>query len=164
MARGQKTPANVEALFKAAYLATGLARTSARIVGISEKTGQDLAVRAEADPEFRRLRATLLPTAVSLTLSRTLRASEIVGEALEAGPLLDGMGNPIDRIGEKAQAQAAIFKAIESAHSKHLEREAQNRAAAAGTDRPTRIEIVRFTRAPETAPETPPDEQPCKSE
>lgn len=70
MARGSRTPDNVELEFRKHYLVTGNISASARAVGLSVPTAWGLAQKAQEDPEFKQarhaMRARLLPDATSM--------------------------------------------------------------------------------------------------
>lgn len=73
MPHGVRTPEEQELEFRKHYLVTGNASGSARAVGLPITTGQDLATRALADPEFVRareeMRARVLPDAERMLIS-----------------------------------------------------------------------------------------------
>lgn len=59
MAQGSPTPEDTVSRFRAHYIYSGNAAESARAVGIEERTGRDIAQRANNDPEFAALRRSL---------------------------------------------------------------------------------------------------------
>jgi len=73
MARGSKTPDDIEARFRTHFLASGNASAAARATKIPVGTGLDLAKRALEDPAFLKareeLRALNLPEAEALMMS-----------------------------------------------------------------------------------------------
>jgi hypothetical protein len=86
--------------FREKYLELGVARAAARAVGIPERTGCDLARRANADPEFTQLRADLRAHTLPVAEAAVLKGIEFA---------LDGMTS-MDRDG------AAWFRSLVEAY------------------------------------------------
>lgn len=86
MPAGVPTPTDVEITFRTHYLRTGNIRASARQAKIPETTGQDLATRAQADPEFVQARAAMYARALPDAERMLIGGMEIAADRLEAGP------------------------------------------------------------------------------
>lgn len=162
MAKGKKTPRDVTAAFRALYLQTNNSAECARRLKLPFTTAAKLAREADADPEFAEACRSLLARACRVADCAALEGLEIVLNALRRPPLEDSMGTPIDRRAELQRAIVATRDSLDRTAARREDREEKRREQQTGTDRPTRIEIVRFTRAPEQTP--PSDEPPCKSE
>jgi phage terminase small subunit len=88
MPHGVPTPDDVEVIFRTHYLRTGNIRASARQAKIPERTGQDLATRANADQEFAQARAAMYARALPDAERMLIGGLEVASDRLEAGPEL----------------------------------------------------------------------------
>lgn len=88
MAAGVPTPPEVEIEFRKHYLVTGNIRAAARQAKIPHSTGQELATRAQADPEFGQARADMYARALPDAERLLVGALEIAHDNLEKGPRL----------------------------------------------------------------------------
>jgi len=89
MARGSKTPADVEAEFRAKYLLSGNISAAAREVGIPETTGFELAKKAQADPSFVEARTALYAQALGDVERMMLEVVKIARDRVEEPNELD---------------------------------------------------------------------------
>jgi hypothetical protein len=90
MAAGVPTPPEVEIEFRKHYLVTGNIRAAARQAKIPHSTGQILATRAQADPEFGQARAAMYARALPDAERLLIGALEIAHDRLEEGPAITG--------------------------------------------------------------------------
>lgn len=90
MPQGVPTPDHIEVEFRKHYLVTGNIRASARQVKLPETTGQELANRANADPEFVRARAEMYARALPDAERMLIGGIQIAADRLEAGPEVTG--------------------------------------------------------------------------
>lgn len=87
MARGQKTDDETVAKFRAEYLRLGNASEAARRVGISDRTGRDLAKAADADESFAEARRALYAGALDEVEALMLDCVRIAAERIRDKPI-----------------------------------------------------------------------------
>lgn len=163
VARGKRTPRDVEALFREHYLRTGSAREAGRLAKLKRGTEEELAKRANADPKFRQAQDDLIAGGYRRAHLAVIGLVEFGTAALAAGPLEDSFGAPIDRRAELMRAVTSAFDSLDRVKARVEAREEKRREAESGdTERPTRIEIVRYTTEskPPERPEAPQPEPP----
>lgn len=127
MARGRRTDAETEAAFRAEYMRTGNILRAAEATGIPERTGWDLAARANKDPDFtnarREMYARALPDyeAMLRDVAETVHGrilepdrtpEELADIAVKAGLKSFSYSNPKPAY---IQALVAQFKALQGA-------------------------------------------------
>ncbi|UOF77381.1 DNA binding domain binding domain [Caudoviricetes sp.] len=84
--RGSKVSDEVEVEFREHYLATGNATAAARAVGLSPRTGIDLAKRANADEEFAQARREMYARALPDGEAMLFAGMQVALERLNKGP------------------------------------------------------------------------------
>ena len=100
MAQGSPTPLAVELEFRAHYLVSGNIRAAARQAKIPATTGQELATRAQADPEFVQARAAMYARVLPDAERMLVGGMEIAADRLEEGPekLASDLGDGATRV------------------------------------------------------------------
>ncbi len=86
MTRGVKVNDEKEAEFRKHYLVTGNATASAKTVGLSPRTGADLATRANSDPEFAQARREMYDRALPDAERMLMAGLQIALERLNKDP------------------------------------------------------------------------------
>ena len=121
MAQGSKTPDEVVAKFRRAYLRSGNAASAARSVGIHRSTGAVLAKEANDDPAFRQARTDLLAHGLERVELMLIEASSIaMARIRRKAPEAEDIAKIIEQYDLKSlnyhDPRPAYFGALVNAH------------------------------------------------
>lgn len=119
MPQGVPTPVDTVARFRASYLYSGNAATSAREVGIPESTGRDLARDLSADSEFVATRRKLRDQYLDDLVACRMRVVGVAMERFEGDlPIPEvGEGGMITVIDKRADYGKLVLDAEKNAHN-----------------------------------------------
>lgn len=90
--RGNKTPADIEAVFAEEYLRTGIATIAAKKAGIPERTGREVAERLEENPDFAARRRALLTRGLDRVETMLIKSCETAAKRISKKPVVTEMG------------------------------------------------------------------------